>query len=173
MEVERRFLFLLDRNQVFKLRMQISKWVKHRNQDSYKGRLELEIALQIEDEIGSIKQKIKNVLHTNCQFWATLQKHTISYRELNSMLRSQFDEIERIKQLWISVHSYLDYKKKWKFYYAWFTMYILNKKIKNRILENFSGTSVNENDIFSEEMHEGNIEDDLASLPSAIQVDEV
>lgn len=45
-------------------------------------------------------------------------------------------------------------------------MYVLNKKIKNRVLENFAGTSVNENDIFSEEIQEANNEDDIASIPS-------
>ena len=44
-------------------------------------------------------------------------------------------------------HYYLDYKKKWKFYYAFFTFYILNKKVTNRILENFAGDNVNENNI--------------------------
>ena len=43
-------------------------------------------------------------------------------------------------------------------------MYILNKKIKNRILENFSAMTVNENDIFSEELQEANADDDMASL---------
>lgn len=39
--------------------------------------------------------------------------------------------------LWVRIQNYLDYKKKWKFYYAWFTLYIQNKKLKNKILDNF------------------------------------
>jgi len=65
-EVERRFLFILDRYDVFKLRNQINAWVKHINTEAYHGKLELEIALQIEDEIGAIKSKMKTVLHKNC-----------------------------------------------------------------------------------------------------------
>lgn len=71
---------------------------------------------------------------------------------MDNKLKAQFDRIDITKDLWISITSYLDYKKKWKFYYAWFTLYILNKKIKNRILDNFQGLQVNENDIFSEEI---------------------
>ena len=48
--------------------------------------------------------------------------------------------------------KFLVYKKKWKFYYAWYYLYILNKKIKMNFIEMFSGTNVNENEIFSEEI---------------------
>lgn len=53
--MERRFLYVLERYDVFKLRMQISKWVKEKNFESFKGRLDLENALLVEGEIDSIK----------------------------------------------------------------------------------------------------------------------
>lgn len=71
-EAERRFVFVLDRYEVYKLRMSITTWVKHMNTESYHGKLELETALQIEDEMSAIKSKIKNVLHQNCAFWELL-----------------------------------------------------------------------------------------------------
>lgn len=52
-------------------------------------------------------------------------------------------------------------------------MYIINKKVKNRVLENFTGTNVNENDIFSEEVQEANVEEDIVSLRSDLLVEEV
>ena len=100
----------------------------------------------------------------NCKFWALLSKNIISLKELNDLLYLQFEEVEKVKALWITITFYLDYKKKWKFYYAFFTYYILNKKVSNRILENFSGVNVNENDIFSEEVQETNLEDEVASI---------
>ena len=106
-------------------------------------------------------------------FWSLLQRNVISLQQLNDLLLNQFKEVARIKELWNSVQTYLEYKKKWKFYYAWFTMYILNKKVKNIILENFSGTSLNVNDIFSEEVQEPNIEDDMASIKSMLPLEDI
>ena len=62
--------------------------------------------------------------------------------------------------------KFLVYKKKWKFYYAWYYLYILNKKIKMNFIEMFSGTNVNENEIFSEEIQDENAEDDIESVGS-------
>ncbi len=47
---------------------------------------------------------------------------------------------------------FLNFRKKWTFYYAWYQLYILNKKVKMYILEKFLSTKINENDIFSEEL---------------------
>ena len=68
--------------------------------------------------------------------------------------------------MWLKINQYLDFKKKWKFYYAWFTLYLLNKKIKARLMDNFSGMNINENDIFSEEIQENDLENEIISLKS-------
>ena len=54
--------------------------------------------------------------------------------------------------MWIFTNKYLDYRKKWRFYFAWYILFILNKKVKLSLIEKFEGlNNINENDIFSEE----------------------
>ncbi|CAD8148434.1 unnamed protein product [Paramecium octaurelia] len=165
-ELEKRFLFIINRYKAYQLKTQIMKYVKHRNQQSYREKLETQNALYIEDIIDTIKKNINNIMIQNCVFWKCLQKEVIDLEELDELLKNQFDKIESTNQLWVQIQNYLDFKKKWKFYYAWFTLYIENKKLKNKILDNFQGLSVNENDIFSEELQENNLEEDIASIKS-------
>ncbi|CAD8107864.1 unnamed protein product [Paramecium primaurelia] len=165
-DLEKRFTFLLDRYKSYQLKWKIIKFIKHKNSDSYKGKLEIENALFVEEQINSIKNNITNILKQNCIFWNNLQQTTIDMSEMDNLLQMQFKKIEETKHLWITITNYLEYKKKWKFYYAWFTLYILNKKIKNRILDNFQGFQVNENDIFSEELQEHNVDEDVNSVKS-------
>ncbi|CAD8121761.1 unnamed protein product [Paramecium sonneborni] len=165
-DLEKRFTFLLDRYKSYQLKWKIIKFIRHKNSDSYKGKLEIENALFVEEQIDSIKNNITNILKQNCVFWNNLQQTTIDMSEMDNLLQMQFKKIEETKHLWITITNYLEFKKKWKFYYAWFTLYILNKKIKNRILDNFQGFQVNENDIFSEELQEHNIEEDVNSVKS-------
>ncbi|CAD8096084.1 unnamed protein product [Paramecium primaurelia] len=165
-DLEKRFTFLLDRYKSYQLKWKIIKFIRHKNNDSYKGKLEIENALFVEEQIDSIKNNITNILKQNCIFWNNLQQTTIDMSEMDNLLQMQFKKIEETKHLWITITNYLEYKKKWKFYYAWFTLYILNKKIKNRILDNFQGFQVNENDIFSEELQEHNVDEDVNSVKS-------
>ncbi|CAD8070191.1 unnamed protein product [Paramecium primaurelia] len=164
--LEKRFLFVINRYKAYQLKMKIIRYIKHRNQESYREKLEIQNALFIEDLIETIKQNINHIMIQNCAFWKCLQKEVIDLQELDELLKSQFEKIEQTNNLWVQIQNYLDFKKKWKFYYAWFTLYIQNKKLKNKILDNFQGLSVNENDIFSEEVQENNLEEDIASVKS-------
>jgi hypothetical protein len=49
------------------------------------------------------------------------------------------------------VISNLKQKRKWWFYYAWFQVFILNKKLKNAVLETLQGTMVSEVFLFAED----------------------
>ena len=57
------------------------------------------------------------------------------------------------------------------FYFAWYYFYILNKKVKTNMLEQFTGTKINENDIFSEEIIQ-DIQDDINSIASDTKLEE-
>ncbi|CAD8068730.1 unnamed protein product [Paramecium sonneborni] len=166
LDLEKRFLFIINRYKIYQLKTQIMKYIKHRNKLSYREKLETQNALYIEEMIETIKSNINNIMIQNCLFWKCLQKEVIDLEELDNLLKTQFDKIEQTNFFWVQIQNYLDFKKKWKFYYAWFTLYIENKKLKNKILDNFQGLSVNENDIFSEELQENNLEEDIASIKS-------
>jgi len=45
----------------------------------------------------------------------------------------------------------------------------MNKKVKQVLIEKFAGTTVNENDIFSEDMMHENYEDEIASVDTIIK----
>ena len=64
--------------------------------------------------------------------------------------------------MWIFTNKYLDYRKKWRFYFAWYILFILNKKVKLSLIEKFEGlNNINENDIFSEEIQPDQVENEL------------
>lgn len=48
------------------------KFIRLKNADSYRGRLEIENALYVEEKIDSIKDNIMSILKQNCNFWSSL-----------------------------------------------------------------------------------------------------
>jgi hypothetical protein len=110
----------------------------------------------------------------------------VNLKDLNELTKYSLSQLELLKQLWKDCMYYVDYRKKWRFYYCWYYLYILNKKVhifylffapstftqllsiivfcpkkkkfiqlKMSMLERFHGTStVNENDVFSEEIQQ-------------------
>ena len=70
--------------------------------------------------------------------------------------------------MWIFTNKYLDYRKKWRFYFAWYVLFILNKKVKLSLIEKFEGlNNIDENDIFSEEIQPDQVENELESAETA------
>lgn len=55
-----------------------------------------------------------------------LLKNVINLEELNQAIKRVFEDIEEIKKMWIKVVVYLNFRKKWRFYYVWYYLYILN-----------------------------------------------
>lgn len=68
-DLEKRFTFIIDRYRAYQLKYQIKRYVKHLNKDSYKGKLEIEKALFVEEQIDTIKMNIIEILKQNSQFW--------------------------------------------------------------------------------------------------------
>lgn len=65
-------------------------------------------------------------------------------------------------------------KKKWRFLYIWFRLFIENKKIKLSMLESFEGTLINENEVFQEELKkEKKIDDDKSEKSIIFEEEEV
>ena len=72
------------------------------------------------------------------------------------------------------LHFHIKQKRKWVFLYAWFHLYVKNKPIRNSMFEEFEGTFINENDIFSEEIKVfKNIDDDLSDKSVVIEEEDL
>ncbi|EAR94555.2 transmembrane protein, putative (macronuclear) [Tetrahymena thermophila SB210] len=164
--LKKKYLYPIDQYRLFRLIHFIHKYNRKKNVTSYKGILNVENVIPIELKIDRIKYKIKQILLQNISFWNMLLKNVIVLEELNQAIKKVFEDIDEIKKMWIRVIVYLNYRKKWRFYYAWYYLYILNQKVLLSLLEKFTGTFVNENEVFIEEYQTDQVEDDLGSVVS-------
>lgn len=49
-----------------------------------------------------------------------LEKEDINLSSCNQLLKENFEEIKKLQKLWKEMTKYLEYRKKWSFYYAWY-----------------------------------------------------
>ena len=59
-------------------------------------------------------------------FWSTIHHNKIDLTELINTVKPNFNTMEIINDEWKELAKYFDYQKKWKFYYAWYTLYVKN-----------------------------------------------
>jgi hypothetical protein len=88
------------------------------------------------------------VLKKNLAFWEYVHRNKIDLTELIEIVRPNFSTIESINDGWKDLAKYFEVQKKWKFYYAWYLLYVKNEKLKPVIIEYF-GTEVHEDELFS------------------------
>jgi hypothetical protein len=79
-----------------------------------------------------------------------VHRNKIDLTELTEIIRPNFATMELINDNWKDLARYFEIQKKWKFYYAWYILYVKNEKLKPVILEYF-GTEVHEEELFSSE----------------------
>ncbi|EGR33918.1 hypothetical protein IMG5_031020 [Ichthyophthirius multifiliis] len=155
--IQEKYLNPLESFHLFQLKHIIIKQNRSLNRQSYQQNLESQSVIPVETQMVEIQKRIKFILKNNVQFWAYLAKNTIDLYEINKKIKQSFHQIKQLKQIWQKQMQYLYYRKKWVFYYAWYQLFILNKKVKLFILEKFQSTKINENDIFSEELQNDDI----------------
>lgn len=69
---------------------------------------------------------MNDVLKRNLQFWQTVHHNRIDLTQLLQTVEPNFSTLQTINDHWKDLSIYFDLQKKWKFYYAWFTLYIKN-----------------------------------------------
>ncbi|KAL4499680.1 hypothetical protein ABPG72_017220 [Tetrahymena utriculariae] len=181
--LENKYLTPIQQFRLYRLQHTILKHNRKRNHDSYRlnqsdkdnrNKLEVESVIPIEEKISQIQSGIKFIIKNNIRFWAYLEKSSINLNEINKFAKFSQRQLDLLKKLWKQSMYYLDYRKKWRFYYCWYYLYILNKKIKVSMLERFSGiNNINENEVFSEELMMENMDDDIHSVHSNLKPDEM
>ncbi|KAL4476170.1 hypothetical protein ABPG74_009903 [Tetrahymena malaccensis] len=181
--LENKYLTPIQKFRLYRLQHTILKHNRKRNHDSYRlnqsdkdnrNKLEVESVIPIEEKIAQIQSGIKFIIKNNIRFWAYLEKASINLNEINKFAKFSQRQLDLLKKLWKQSMYYLDYRKKWRFYYCWYYLYILNKKIKVSMLERFSGiNNINENEVFSEELIMDNMDDDIHSVHSNLKPDEM
>ena len=115
----------------------------------------------METQIENIKNISTQILSNNLKFWRNLLQRKVVLDNLITINSENNAFLESGIESWKKIQHQLQYKKKWKFLYVWFRLYIQNKKIKQQMIESFEGTLINENDVFQEEMKvEKKLDDD-------------
>ena len=69
------------------------------------------------------------------KFWALLKANVIVLDDLMDSYGKVTDAKKKCRKLWKNLVKYLSYKKKWRFYYAWYHLFILNKKLKAAVID--------------------------------------
>lgn len=96
------------------------------NKELFNDELDLEFIIDCEKKFECIKLLTNDILKRNLLFWETVHHNKIDLTELINTVNPNFTTLEEINDNWKDLAQYFDIQKKWKFYYAWFTLYIKN-----------------------------------------------
>ena len=118
-----------------------------------------------------IQMKVKRILTNNYQLWMYFALDKVHMDKILRISGENAKIKQQVKLMWRNLFSITENKRKWRFYFIWFTLFLLNKKIKQSYLVGFEGKLINENDIFVQDLKiEKNNDDDLSV--KSIELDE-
>lgn len=104
----------------------------------------MEKLVELEHNMNRINQLSLTILDMNIKFWHLLKQQLIVLDDLMEINADILQTNSICMLLWMKQIEYLKQKKKWQFYYAWYQLHILNKKIRNSLIESFSGYVISE-----------------------------
>lgn len=75
------------------------------------------------------------MLNKNIELWKYLGNDSINLSIMVSMIRPNFELVEKINNNWKTIAKYFEIQKVWKFLFVCYTLYVRNEKIKPQLLE--------------------------------------
>ncbi|CAD8181820.1 unnamed protein product [Paramecium pentaurelia] len=141
-------LNLLQQFDLSKIEMQFQNEIIDNNSLSYQNELDFEYVIKIEQIIKSIEFNIRNFLDFSIKFWRQVKQKVIYEQDLWNLNQQIILTISKSDELWNQINKYkiinrdklivknfLIRRPKWQFVYNWYYLYVLNKKIKQSMLE--------------------------------------
>ncbi|CAD8093131.1 unnamed protein product [Paramecium sonneborni] len=139
---------ILQQFDLSKIELQFKNEIIDNNSLSYHNESDFEYVIKMEQLIKSIETNILNFLDLSIKFWRQVKQKIIYEEDLWNLNKQIILTISKSDDLWnqISKHKIINRDKliiknflirrpKWQFLYNWYHLYVLNKKIKQSMLE--------------------------------------
>ncbi|CAD8078540.1 unnamed protein product [Paramecium primaurelia] len=139
---------LIQQFDINKIQLQFQNEIIDTNSLSYHNESDFEYVIKIEQLIKSIELNIQNFLDLSIKFWKQVNQKVIYEEDLWYINKEIILTIQQSNDLWnqISKHKIINRDKliiknflirrpKWQFLYNWYYLYVLNKKLKQSMLE--------------------------------------
>lgn len=114
---------------LFKLFHTISEYIHTRNEEAMDNYLEIENAIWVEEQFGTVLDYMKRVIQTALGFWGHLHSKEIDLNVLNEKAQNLIGIVDQTTGMWAPLKPYLDKQKKMKYFYNWYLKDFLNKKL--------------------------------------------
>ena len=69
------------------------------------------------------------------KFWSLLKANVVVLDDLMDLYKNVNEAKLKCNKFWKKLLIFLSQKKKWRFYYAWYHLFILNKKLKSAMID--------------------------------------
>ena len=130
-----KYIWPNQRYKCFSILNKIRQYAKKLNASSFKGKLEIESVINIEENLEKVVFSMKKYLRMQIKFWKMLDKNPIFLKEMDNLLTYIMYLYKRLEFLWQPLLTYLNSKREIKYYYLWYLKNIRCQKIKNLELE--------------------------------------
>ncbi|CAD8082471.1 unnamed protein product [Paramecium sonneborni] len=139
---------ILQQFDLCKIELQFQNEIIDDNSLSYQNESDFEYVIKMEQLIKSIEMNILNFLDFSIKFWRQVKQKIIYEEDLWNLNEQIILTISKSDDLWNQiikhkiinrdkqiVKNFLIRRPKWQFLYNWYHLYVLNKKIKQSMLE--------------------------------------
>ncbi|CAD8172442.1 unnamed protein product [Paramecium pentaurelia] len=143
---------------VKQLKLSIHNKLKENNQLSYRSKLPFENILKCEEQMKEFFQAFLKIAELQVYFWKNQLQQFISIPEQIKICQQILKEIQICQKNWKNIHfvNPIDEQQilirfKWKFFYLFFKLYILHKKLKVQEIKELPDQNLKSQQIFSDE----------------------
>ncbi|CAD8178802.1 unnamed protein product [Paramecium pentaurelia] len=143
---------------IIQLKLSIQNKLKENNQLCYRSKLPFENMLKCEEQMKDFLKAFLKITELQIFFWKNQLQQFISISEQINISQQIFKEIQVCQTNWKSIHftNPIDEQKmfirfRWKFFYLYFKLYILHKKLKVHELKELPDQNLKSQQIFQDE----------------------
>ncbi|CAD8100234.1 unnamed protein product [Paramecium sonneborni] len=143
---------------VRQLKLSIHNKLKENNMLSYRSKLPFENMLKCEEQMKEFFQAFLKIAELQVYFWKNQLQQFISIPEQINISQQILREIQVCQKNWKSIHftNPIDEQQilirfRWKFFYFFFKLYILHKKLKVQEIKELPDQNLKSQQIFSDE----------------------
>ncbi|CAD8171492.1 unnamed protein product [Paramecium octaurelia] len=139
---------LLQQFDLNKIQLQFKHEIIDNNSLSYHNDSDFEYVIKMEQIIKSLELNIQNFLDFSLKFWRQVNQKIIYEDDLWNINQDIMLTISQSNELWnqiskhkiinrdkVIVKNFLMKRPKWQFLYNWYYLYVLNKKLKQSMLD--------------------------------------
>ncbi|KAM3144273.1 hypothetical protein pb186bvf_003735 [Paramecium bursaria] len=133
----------------------LQQYYKSRNFNSYEQKMQFDQVIHLESTITDIQLLISQILSQNGQFWKIFLRQSVYEDDILSYFEDINNKIMKCQKLWkiltqnkfimndhLQNEFHLKRRNRWVFQYCWYMVFILNKKLKQQLLDLLPSTKI-------------------------------